>query len=277
MLWALNQVTTPALGFDAFLDLAADLGCAGVECRNDLGRPLFDGIAPTRAGAMIRARGLRLMGLSQVYPFNEGTAERLGSIRALAEMAVESGAGSLSLIPRNDGSDLTDPARRDRLFGTLERALPLLDATGMVALVEPLGFARSSLRLKSELVAMIDRLGAQTRLKLVHDVFHHALAGEETLFPQATGMVHVSGVIDPDLAPDAFEDRHRVPVDARDRLGAVAQLAALTSAGYAGPVSIECFAPEVQSTPDPAPALRQSMAFITAQLAISGARGARRT
>lgn len=271
MLWALNQVTTPGLGFDAFLDLAADLGCAGVECRNDLDRPLFDGLAPARAGALIRARGLRLMGLSQVYPFNEATAARLDAVRTLAGIAGESGAETLSLIPRNDGTDLADPARHKRLFATLEQVLPLLDAAEMVALVEPLGFARSSLRLKSELVAVIDALGAQTRIKVVHDVFHHALAGETMIYPLATGMVHVSGVIVPVLAFDTFEDRHRVHVDAADRLGAVTQLAALTSAGYAGPVSIECFAPEVQFTPDPAPGLRQSMAFITARLAEIGA------
>ena len=46
--FALNQKTASRLGFAAFLDLAADLGCVGVEPRNDLGRPLFDGIAPVR-------------------------------------------------------------------------------------------------------------------------------------------------------------------------------------------------------------------------------------
>ena len=46
--FALNQKTAPKLGFAAFLDLAAELGCVGVEPRNDLGRPLFDGIEPVR-------------------------------------------------------------------------------------------------------------------------------------------------------------------------------------------------------------------------------------
>ena len=42
--FALNQKTASQLGFAAFLDLAAELGCVGVEPRNDLGRPVFDGI-----------------------------------------------------------------------------------------------------------------------------------------------------------------------------------------------------------------------------------------
>ena len=55
--FALNQKTASRLDFAAFLDLAADLGCVGVEPRNDLGRPLFDGIAPdARSGDGARAR-----------------------------------------------------------------------------------------------------------------------------------------------------------------------------------------------------------------------------
>ena len=41
--FALNQKTAPKLGFAAFLDLAAELGCVGVEPRNDLGRPSSTG------------------------------------------------------------------------------------------------------------------------------------------------------------------------------------------------------------------------------------------
>ena len=72
--FALNQKTASRLDFAAFLDLAADLGCVGVEPRNDLGRPLFDGIAPGRAAEMARERGLRFVGLSEVYPFNDWNA-----------------------------------------------------------------------------------------------------------------------------------------------------------------------------------------------------------
>ncbi len=39
--FALNHMTTPKLGWLAFLDLAKDLGCVGVEFRNDLQGPLF--------------------------------------------------------------------------------------------------------------------------------------------------------------------------------------------------------------------------------------------
>ena len=70
--FALNQKTAWRLDFAAFLDLAAGLNCVGVEPRNDLGRPFFDGLPPARAAAMARDRGLRILGLSEIYPSTSG-------------------------------------------------------------------------------------------------------------------------------------------------------------------------------------------------------------
>ena len=82
-----------------------------------------------------------------------------------------------------------------------------------------------------------------------------------------TGMVHVSGVSDPGVAVTRMEDAHRVLVDAQDRLGTVDQVAELIAAGYDGPVSLECFAPEVHALADPEPAIRRSFDFMSSQLA----------
>ena len=109
--FALNQKTASRLDFPAFLNLAADLGCVGVEARNDLGRPLFDGIAPGRAAEMARSRGLRLIGLSEVYPFDDWNAERRAAVAALIEAAEAAGAETISLIPRVDVRD-PDPKAR---------------------------------------------------------------------------------------------------------------------------------------------------------------------
>jgi 2-keto-myo-inositol isomerase len=106
--FALNQKTAPKLCFAAFLDLAADLGCVGVEPRNDLGRPVFDGIEPVRAGEMARERGLRFIGLSEVYPFNNWNENRRAAAR-LIETAQAAGAETVSLIPvdgrESDGAE----------------------------------------------------------------------------------------------------------------------------------------------------------------------------
>ena len=41
--FALNHMTAPRLGWEAFLDLTQSLNCVGVEFRNDLKGQLFDG------------------------------------------------------------------------------------------------------------------------------------------------------------------------------------------------------------------------------------------
>ncbi len=197
---ALNQMTTPHLSFAAFLDLARALGCVGVEARNDmdaLGRPLFDGMDPAEAGQMIRDRDLRLVGLSQVYPFNAWDAARKEEVAALIATAKAAGAETIGLIPRNDGTGAGNGERQANLRIALKDIYPMLVAADMAALVEPLGFGRSSLRSKQELVDTIVALGIADRVKLVHDTFHHALAGGGDLYPAHTGIVHVSAVIDP--------------------------------------------------------------------------------
>jgi 2-keto-myo-inositol isomerase len=96
----------------------------------------------------------------------------------------------------------------------------------------------------------------------VHDTFHHYLAGGGKLFPQRTGIIHVSGVIDHSLALEQVADAHRVLVDDRDRLGNVEQIIALRRGGYDGPISIEAFSPEIHALPDPERALRETMEHI---------------
>lgn len=264
---ALNHMTVPGLGYDAFLDLAGSLGCMGVEVRNDIARPLFDGLPADEAGKMARAKGLRLVGLSQVYPFNAWSDAIAAAVSKLIATAKAAGAETISLIPRNDGTGTGNGERHANLRIALKEIRPLLDEAGMVALVEPLGFLRSSLRSKEELVETIEALGGRDRFKLVHDTFHHTLAGGGPIFPEYTRIVHISGVVDPKLSVEQMEDAHRVLVDENDRLGNVAQLRALLEAGYDGPVSYECFSPETHALSDPEAEIRRSFDFISSQLA----------
>jgi 2-keto-myo-inositol isomerase len=268
---ALNHMTVPNLGYTDFLDLAARLGCVGVEVRNDIARPLFDGLDPSDAGRIARDKGLRLVGLSQIYPFNDWTPEREEAVKSLIATAKSAGAETISLIPRNDGTALGNGERQANLRIALRGALPLLRDADMVALVEPLGFLRSSLRSKTELVEMIASIGGDDHFKIVHDTFHHTLADGGAIYPEKTGIVHISAVVDPSLAISQMEDRHRVLIDARDRLGNIAQIADLIAAGYEGPVSYECFSPETHELADPYSEIRRSFDFISSQLQVLAA------
>jgi 2-keto-myo-inositol isomerase len=263
---ALNHMTTPGLSYVEFLDLAARLGCIGVEVRNDLERPLFDGLSAGDAGQMARDIGLRLIGLSQVYPFNDWNTDREAAVRALIETAKDAGAETISLIPRNDGTGGANGERQANLRVALKAILPMLQDAGLVALVEPLGFWRSSLRSKADLVDTIDAIGGTEQFKLVHDTFHHTLAAESQFFPAQTGIVHISGVTEPSVSIHNLEDEHRVLVDADDRLDTVTQICSLTEAGYEGPISYECFSPLTHDLADPYSEIKRSFEFISSRV-----------
>ena len=259
-------MTVPNLGYVSFLDLAVKLGCIGVEVRNDISRPLFDDLDPVEAGRIASDKGLRLVGLSQVYPFNDWTTERESAVKALIDTAKASGAETISLIPRNDGTALGNGERQANLRIALKGVLPLLRDAEMIALVEPLGFLRSSLRSKTELVEMIASVGGQDHFRIVHDTFHHMLADGGPIYPEMTGIVHISAVVDPTLSLAQREDEHRVLINARDRLENVEQIAALIAAGYEGPISYECFSPETHALADPYTEIKRSFDFISSQL-----------
>jgi 2-keto-myo-inositol isomerase len=259
--FALNHMTTPRLGWEAFLDLAQSLGCVGVEFRNDFKGPLFDGADPGAVGAATKARGLRFLALAEVKMFNDWSEAKRAEAEALMQIAVAAGAEAISLIPRNDNV-ATDRAESARVTETaLRELLPMLRAHGLKAMVEPLGFAVCSLRYKDVLAEVIAKVGGQGTYFMVHDTFHHALAGFGPIFPELTGIVHVSGVKDA-LYLDDMRDGHRVLVDGDDLLGNVAQIRALRAAGYQGPISYEPFADSVHALADAKPALAASMEFI---------------
>jgi predicted xylose isomerase-like sugar epimerase len=58
-----------------------------------------------RAGEMARERGLRFIGLSEVYPFNDWNEDRRAAVAGPIETAQAAGAETVSFIPRVDGRE----------------------------------------------------------------------------------------------------------------------------------------------------------------------------
>ncbi|MBA5776682.1 TIM barrel protein [Stappia sp. F7233] len=262
----------PGFGFPEFMDLAVLLGVVAVEIRNDLeGGAHIDGILPATLRSAAAVRGLRIASINALQRFNRWDAVRADEAKALAGYAAECGAEALVLVPTNDGTGLGMEERRKALRLALERLDPILEDAGIIGLVEPLGFASCSLRSKTEAVEAIRELGMGARFQLVHDTFHHHLAGEAALFPQETGLVHISGVVDGGLAVDGMRDEHRVLVDEDDRLDSIGQIGALLASGLDVPLSFEPFAPSVHDLADPRREISRSIAFIEAGLAARAA------
>jgi len=269
--FALNHMSVARVSYVELLKIAAALGFVGVEIRNDLNQPLFDGLSPAEAGELAQDRGLRLLSVAEVKRFNDWTPERQDEAAALMDIAAAAGAEAVSLIPRNDNAGMGNGERQANLRIALRDLKPMLDDRGLSGLVEPLGFASCALRQKAEAVDAITDLETGGTFQLVHDTFHHFLAGGGPIFAESTGIVHISGVLDPALSISEMRDAHRVLVDGRDRLGNIDQIDALASAGYRGPISYEAFAKEVHNDSDPVGSLKRSMEFIRTRLTAAAA------
>lgn len=269
--FALNHMTVARLSFRELVVLSRQLGCVGIEVRNDLPQPLFDGMDPAEAGAFIRDNGLRLLAVAEVKRFNDWSEDKAAEALALMKTARVAGAEAVSLIPRNDNLGMGNGERQANLRVALKALKPMLEDHGLVGLVEPLGFEICALRYKAEAVEGIEAIGGKGCFKLVHDTFHHTLAHGGPLFPDHTGIVHVSGVVVQEIGIADMRDPHRVLVTAGDRLGNIEQIAALQATGWNGPVSFEAFSPEVHSSADPAAELVRSFDFIRSGLAARAA------
>jgi 2-keto-myo-inositol isomerase len=260
-------MVAPRLGLQEFFQLAASLRIEEVEIRNDLdGRPLRDGTPPETVRVAAARAGRTIISINALQRFDDWSAAREREAVELARYAAASGARGVVLVPANDGPHGTDGERRSRLRRALRSLLPILADRDILGLVEPLGFATCSLRSKREAVEAIDDADVGARFRLVHDTFHHTLAGEPELYPARTGLAHVSGVTDSTIALADMRDVHRQLVDAGDRLDSVGQIKALVAAGYDGPFSFEPFAPEVHGLADPIAATEASMAYLTTHL-----------
>ena len=269
MKFALNHMVAPRLDHPAFFDLALKLGLAEVEIRNDLsGVALADGTPAANVGAAAKARGLEVLTINALQRFNLWDDARAAEAQAMIEQCAASGAKALILCPVNDVHYAPSPSERRRaLLEALNRLKPMLSSAGVYGFVEPLGFAECSLRYKEEAIDAIEAVGGGDVFRVVHDTFHHTVAGEAKMFPEMTGLVHLSGVADQAATAATMRDRHRVLVDASDRIGNIEQLRGLRAAGYDGPASFEPFAASVHASDSIEADLRASLDYVRSGLA----------
>ena len=269
--FAINRICASRMPFAAFAAMARRLGVDSIELRNDLANvETRNGSAAAEIGAIAAAHGLTIRSINALQRFDRFDSDRLAEVRAMMRYAADCGAQALVLCPTNDRTDPRGTEQRhDDLVHALLQLQPLLVDHGLLGLVESLGFEECALRRKSAAARAIEQTTGAACFALVHDTFHHHLAGEETLFADLTGLVHVSGVEYPALPANLMRDPHRVLVGPADRLGNVQQLCGLLAAGYRGPVSFEPFADAIITAPDIEQRLAASMAYLSAAVAAS--------
>lgn len=251
---------------EELLDVASALNCVGVELRTDLASSQFSSSIAEQASNSARGKNLRILALSEVSAFNDLSTEKIKQAESLMTLARSCGAEAISLIPRNDGLFTEKNVRLKHLRQALIELTPLLQSYDLIGMIEPLGFEEASIRFKSEVIDVIESLGCEKHFKIVHDTFHHYLAGEEDIYPVHTGIVHISGVVDSTLTKSEMQDSHRGLVNEFDCLDNIGQIKALLEGGYEGPFSYEAFSPEVHAFTDPKTQLFGSFNHITSSL-----------
>jgi 2-keto-myo-inositol isomerase len=266
--FSINRISAPRLPFKDYLAMCQRLGVSTIEIRNDLtGTEISDGTRPGVLKAAAEQAGVTIRSINALYPFDVFDAELEKKALQLAAYARDCGAQALVMCPLNSRDDKRSAAeRRTDLVHALKQLRVILDDHGVLGLVEPLGFEECSLRRKSDAVNAIYEAAGEKHFRLVHDTFHHYLAGEDIFYPDLTGLVHVSGVESVKLEDKQMRDGHRVLVGEADRLGNIRQLKILLERGYDGVVSFEPFATEIMEASDSEALLKASMDYIRTAL-----------
>ncbi|NGO53314.1 TIM barrel protein [Allomesorhizobium camelthorni] len=252
--FALDQMAAPRLDVRAFFALARDLGLRDVDIRNHLGsNAVTRGVPAADVRSAADEAGVTIISVNTLQRFNEWTPAREAEANKLADYAAACGAKTLVLVPVNDGSWPANGERQGDLRVALKWLKPILEPRGLIGLIKPLGFHTCSLRSKKEAAEAIAAVDGQSVFRLVHDTFHHTLAGETFFFCELTGLVHISGVNDPTFW--IYPGRVLVGSDNGS------QIRALLDGGYSGPFSFE-LTEEVHVPDDLAGALAASIDFI---------------
>lgn len=266
--FSLNHMVCPKLSAIELIDAACRLGLNAVELRNDIqDNSLTELKSAQQIGQYAREKGITIISINALYPFNIWNDERATQARQLAQLAQACGATGLVLCPFNEpGFNATETEKQQGLETALSELKNILDSHQLKGFVEPLGFPVSSMRFKREAVDAIRAINGESTFSLVHDTFHHKGAGETEMFPQQTGLVHISGLEDKEISFETMQDAHRVLVGPDDRLENIAQISVLQAHGFSGYFSFEPFSEAVWNLDDPIAATRQSMEFIQQQL-----------
>lgn len=247
--YSLNRMIKPGLSLQEFFCLSKDSGCTGIELRNDINDgKILDGMKPEDVKVLANDYGQKIISINAIQKFNLLSCKEktLDDLDYLIDISLCIGCEMIVLCPNNEKYDTRS---KEQCYAETVEALKyignLLKNTGIIGLVEPLGFPISSLRFKQDAVKAINECDHSRLLKITHDTFHHFLSGEKLFYPEETGLMHVSGVVE-QLQPGQYTDEHRIFITPEDIMSNVSQISEMKEKGYAGYISLEPFSSKVQ-------------------------------
>lgn len=266
--FALNRTVAPGKTLGEFIALAVAAGVQAVEIRNDIaGREFADGTPAEAVREQLGLAGLDVASINALQRANDWTGERYLEMRGLAEYAARLGAPGIVLCPVIAADHGWSEAELEaKLQLALKMMRPILLDHGLKGYLEPLGMADSTLQRQATAVAAIDAVDGWDAFALCHDTFQFYRCGDDRLYAEHVGLVHISGIARTDLPPGALSEPDRGFVFETDRADNIGQLRQLRAAGYAGAVSFEPFDPATQQDPEIARRLTESLDFVRATL-----------
>lgn len=261
--FALNRTCAPQFTLAEFIALAQTVGVQAVELRNDIeGREFADGMPARELGSRLDDAGLTLASINALQRFNDWTPTRAEEAKRLIAYSAELGAPGVVLCPAHlPGDDQHTDAHR-RLCDGLAALKPIFAAAGVIGYVEPLGMRHSSMNRQAQAIAALEAIDGGQDFRLCYDTFQHFRAGDDALFADQIGLVHISGIARADLGPGDLTEPDRGFVFLGDRVGNIARLRTMVDAGYRGFVSMEPFSPQTQNDPKLAERLRASLDYV---------------
>ena len=258
--YALNQIIAPKSSFIDLINLAKSAGVLAIEIRNDIPVNLIEENKPKLIKTLSESNSIKILTVNALQKFNLWNEERLNELVELCKFSSLAGVEAIVLVPLNDGSVTDDIEQRELLGNSLKEIVKVLRDFDLLGYVEPLGFETSSVRKKSMVVNEIKKLKT-SRLKIVHDTFHHFLAGEKDFFPSMTGLVHISGVSN-EFSNIELNDDHRYLINETDMLGNIDQIKYFLSSEYKGFFSFEPFGKDLAKNDNLSNEIERNINFI---------------
>jgi len=262
--YALNQIIVPQSSLIDLINLAKSIGVSAIEIRNDIPVNLIEENRPESIKTISESNCIRILTVNALQKFNLWNEERLNELVELCKFSSVAGVEAIVLVPLNDGSVTDDIDQRELLGNSLKEIVKVLSDFDLLGYVEPLGFETSSVRKKSMVVDEIKKLKT-SRLKIVHDTFHHFLAGEKDFFPSMTGLVHISGVSS-EFSNIELNDNHRYLINETDMLGNINQINYFLQSDYKGFFSFEPFAKDLAKNDNLSNVIERNINYIEEQL-----------
>ncbi len=256
--FCLNRKVAPAISLDKTIPLVAQLGCHNLELRNDLyGNPdnhtILDHLEASKVKELLNSYDVNVKTINAIGNMDDPDKldENLASLSEMLEITKTINLGDVVFCPVRSNKDSRSAKKRfEDAVENVKQYSQVLSGYGVKGLVEPLGFADSTLRTPWEGQKIIDHSGVDN-FRLVADTFHYYLASvTKALFkkkvdPNYIGLVHLSAVFG-DKPIQELDDQDRYMLARDDVMHSAEWAKEFEKSGYTGLYAFEPFSDKLK-------------------------------